>query len=481
MMNQKLHIFNTESKKLEQFTPLSEGSITVYQCGPTVYWNQHIGNMRAAVIGDLVWKGLEFLYPDVRIEFVRNYTDVGHLTGDNIGDADSGVDRMQKASEREGLSPDQIADKYIVQYNNDIQSVGCRMPYMMRATEYVTDMIALVQRLLDNGHAYITPLAVYFDISTKPDYTKLSHQDIHQLMSGHGHGDVSDSGKRNSGDFALWFFRAGAHAGALQYWRSPFSSPLVDDGVGFPGWHIECSAMAMKKLGETIDIHIGGIEHIPIHHTNEIAQSESATGKQFVQYWMHHEHILIDGKKMAKSEGTSYLVSDIIERGFSPLDLRYFYLQAHYRSKQNLTWGALEAAQTARAKLIAKVAGFPDNGEVLESVVLDFSAALADDWNFPVALALVHTLVGSKEAPEHIKATVLSLDRVLGIGLVSASVEQLLDYSRLPEDIQRIIDMRVQARNDRDYGMSDVLRIRLNEAGYEIKDLPGNNYEISRA
>jgi cysteinyl-tRNA synthetase len=478
MMNQKLHIFNTESKKLEQFTPLSTDVIAVYQCGPTVYWNQHIGNMRAAVIGDLVWKGLEFLYPDMHIEFVRNYTDVGHLTGDNIGDADSGVDRMQKASEREGLSPDQIADKYIAQYNNDILSIGCRMPYMMRATEYVTDMIALVKRLLDNGHAYTTPLAVYFDISTKSDYTKLSHQDIHQLMSGHGHGDVSDSGKRNSGDFALWFFRAGAHAGALQYWHSPFSSPLVGDGIGFPGWHIECSAMAMKKLGETIDIHIGGIEHIPIHHTNEIAQSECATGKQFVRYWMHHEHILIDGKKMSKSEGTSYLVSDVIEKGFSPLDLRYFYLQAHYRSKQNLTWSALQAAQTARAKLITRIASMPNEGEVLEGYVSEFSAALADDWNIPAALGLVHSLSASQERAADIKATALYLDRVLGVGLVSEQVELLLEYSSLPVKIQQVISDRVQARADRNYALSDELRIHLNQLGYDMKDTSGGGYEL---
>jgi cysteinyl-tRNA synthetase len=252
--------------------------------------------MRAVVIADLVRR--MFAYNGYDVALVRNYTDVGHLTGDNIGDADQGEDRMTKAVRRENSTPDEIAQKYIDIYKRDISTLNVLPPtHDPRATEHIAGMIDLVQELLKNGNAYTTDYAVYFDVTTYHDYTKLSGQQLAKQEEGEGHGSVTDPNKRNPADFAVWFFKAGTHANALQTWPSPFSSPLVENGEGFPGWHIECSAMSKAFLGSTFDVHMGGIEHIPIHHTNEIAQSTCANHAHFVNYWLHNEHLLVDGKK----------------------------------------------------------------------------------------------------------------------------------------------------------------------------------------
>ncbi len=345
-----MKIFDTLSKEKKEFIPIIDGKVGFYQCGPTMYSDQHIGNMRSVVLADVMNRTFQYL--GYEVNFVRNYTDVGHLSGDNDGDADTGVDRMEKAVKRDNKSPEDIFEFYKKAYEKDLDSLNTLPPQTTpRATEHITEMIDMVQILLDKGIAYQTTLAIYFDISKQENYTKLSGQDMSKLLSGTGHGDVTDGDKKNSGDFALWFFKTGTHTNALQTWTNSFS-----DTEGFPGWHIECSAMSKKYLGETFDVHMGGIEHIPIHHTNEIAQSESTNEKQFVNYWVHNEHLLVDGKKMSKSEGTSFLILDIMKKSYSPLDLRYFLLQAHYRSKQNFTWESLTASQTTLQKLRQKMA-----------------------------------------------------------------------------------------------------------------------------
>ena len=460
-----IYLTNTLSRKKEVFVPINQDRVGMYHCGPTVYWNQHIGNMRAVVIADLVRR--MFMYNGYDVTLVRNYTDVGHLTGDNIGDADTGEDRMTKAVRREKLTPDAIAQKYIDAYNRDITSLNVLPPtHDPRATEHIAGMIELVSELLKNGNAYTTDQAVYFDVTTYHDYTKLSGQQLAAQEVGQGHGSVTDPNKRHPADFAVWFFKTGAHSNALQTWPSPFTSPLVENGEGFPGWHIECSAMSKAFLGNTFDVHMGGIEHIPIHHTNEIAQSTCANHVHFVNYWLHNEHLLVDGKKMSKSEGTSYLVSDIIEKGFDPLTLRYFFLQAHYRSQQNFTWEGLTASQTAYKKLRTTVAQFPGGGTISESYKTLFEEMLNDDVNVPAALAVVWELLKNPDVSDTDKrATILDFDRVLGLKLDEKIPEQ-----EIPPEVQALIDERNAARAEKNWAKSDELRDKIKALGFEVQD-----------
>lgn len=474
-----LRLFNTLGREMQDFLPQKPPQVSFYHCGPTVYWVQHIGNMRAMLMADLIHRSLLHLGYDVK--FVRNYTDVGHLTGDNAGNADSGEDRMAKGARREGKSPEEIAQKYIDIFERDTAELNMLSPEVKpRATAYIQPMIDLVQKLIDRGFAYTTEKAVYFDISKKQDYTKLSGQKLEENKQGAGTGDVSDEHKRHPHDFALWFFKTGAHEDALQVWESPFQSPAVENGLGFPGWHIECSAMAIAELGETIDIHMGGIEHIPVHHTNEIAQSESATGQQFAKYWLHNEWLVLDGEKIAKSSGHMLTLQDILDRGYDALDLRYLFLGAHYRSKQNFTWDALDAARSARQNLTAKLqelkqmaASKADGEEIPEGRLLEiqhaeFSGKIADDFNVPQALAVAWETLKMDAEPEDIVATLLDFDLVLGLQLDNAAI----GISKEERDaIELLIVERQQAREAGDYEKADQIRDQLKQThNVELKD-----------
>ncbi len=462
-----IYFTNTLTRKKELFKPGNPPLVSMYQCGPTVYWTQHIGNLRAAVMGDVVVRSLTYLGYDVKL--VRNYTDVGHLTSDE----DEGEDKMEKGARREGLSPEEIAQKYIDRYEQDVAALHITPPAVCpRATNHISDMIALTETLLSKGFAYTTPSAIYFDVSKVKDYTKLSGQNLDELRTGAGSGEVEDSEKKSRLDFALWFFKAGTHKNALQTWHSPFESPLVDHGEGFPGWHIECSAMIEAHLGETIDIHMGGIEHVPVHHTNEIAQSESAhDGKEYARMWLHNEHLTVNGGKMAKSEGTGYSLEEVEEKGFSPLALRYFFLQAHYRSKQNFTWKALEAASRGLENIAKAFRALPENAGAKpdEKTIALFSEKIADDANIPQALAVFHDVLGSDMDAGEKRATLLNMDRVLGLGLADLKSEEK-EY--IPEDIIARAKERDELRTQGDYAASDAIRDELAEKGYEIKDTP---------
>jgi cysteinyl-tRNA synthetase len=460
-----MELFNTLTRQKEEFKPAKEGEVLFYQCGPTVYSTQHIGNLRAAVLADIIYR--TFLYNDYKVKFARNYTDVGHL----VSDGDTGEDKMEKGVKREGLSPTQIADKYINIYEDDNKDLNNLVPtYQPRATEYVKEMQAMVQVLLDKGFAYTTPLAIYFDISKVKDYTKLSGQNLEENRSGAGTGDVEDSQKRNSADFSIWFFRAGTHEKAIQYWPSPFTSPLVENGNGFPGWHIECSAMSKVLLGDTLDIHMGGIEHVPVHHTNEIAQSESANNKPFVNYWLHNEHLLVNNGKMSKSGGTSYILADIKEKGFNPLALRYFFLQAHYRSKQNFTWEALQAAQTGLDRLIGNISALGNSaGQINDIYKKEFTESISDDFNTPQALAIIQKLLKSDLLDSDKLATILDFDKVLGLDF-EKNAQKIKDMAVIPENIQKIKEERETARQNKDWKQADELRDKILALGYEIKD-----------
>lgn len=444
---------NTLTKKKEEFTPMIPGTVTLYQCGPTVYWTQHIGNMRAVVVTDLLVR--TFTYLGYNVAFTRNYTDVGHLTSDR----DTGEDKMAKGAKREGTTPEAIAQKYIDIFEHDIAALNTLSPRAKpRATAYIDEMIDMVQTLLDKGYAYQTPLAIYFDVSKAKDYTRLSGQVLEHNIEEAGQGTVSDPEKRHPEDFSLWFFKTGAHEKALQTWTNPWS-----DREGFPGWHLECSAMIKGILGTTIDIHMGGIEHIPVHHTNEIAQSESANEVPLAHYWLHYEHLLVDGKKMSKSEGTSYSLNDIIEKRFDPLALRYFFLNSHYRSKQNFTWEALQGSETALKRL--RLALGKETGTVHENYRARFIEHITNDLDMPGALALVWEVAKDSSLSDADKTTtLLDLDRVLGLGLTLHKEEAV------PENIIALMHAREQARQAKNWAESDRLRDEIKTLSWEVLD-----------
>lgn len=462
-----LKIYNTLTRQLEEFKPIEDKKVRFYHCGPTVYWTQHIGNLRGMTMADLIRRSLEYL--GYEVNFVRNYTDVGHLTGDNLGDADIGEDKMEKGARREGLTPDQVADKYIKIFEADTQALNIKEPDVKpRATQYIKQMKEMVKVLINKGYAYISPKAVYFDVSKFKNYNQLNKQKMDFNKAGAGVGDAQDPNKKHSADFVLWFFKTGTHKNALQTWESTFKSEEVENGRGFPGWHIECSAMSKALLGETIDIHMGGVEHISVHHTNEIAQSEAVNGVKFVNYWLHNEHLIVNGKKMAKSEGTGYSLQEVTDKGFNPLDLRYFFLNSHYRSKQNFTWEALDSAHQARGKIIDKMKEYSKyrKGDVDKNFQKRFIETLENDFNIPQALVVMWDLIRSDENKADKYATILDFDRVFGLNLNELKAPS----QEMPAKVQRLVEQREQARGEKDWVRSDKLRQKIQKLGWQVED-----------
>ncbi|MFH0755402.1 MAG: cysteine--tRNA ligase [bacterium] len=462
--NFPIYLYNTLTKKKELFKSIKNGEVLFYQCGPTVYWTQHIGNMRAMVISDLINR--TFKYFNYNVKFVRNYTDVGHFTSDQ----DEGEDKMEKASRQENISPKEIAEKYIKVFENDIKELNTLSPnFKPRATEYIDEIIDMIQIMLDKNFAYSTNLAIYFDISKAKDYTKLSKQNLEENISGAGSADVEDMQKKHPADFSVWFFKAGTHKNALQFWESPFKSSLVQKGEGFPGWHIECSAMIRKILGKTIDIHLGGIEHIPIHHTNEIAQSEAVNNVPLANYWLHNEWLTANNNKMAKSEGMSFCLNDIKEKKFNPLVLRFFFLQAHYRSQQNFTWEALSSAQNGYKNLLNHIFLLGDKiGIIDEKFKKTFSEKIADDFNIPQAFAVLFEMLKSNISNADKLATALNFDKVLGLKLNEEQKGK--KEIEMPIEIKILIEEREKARKEKNWSKADELRNKIKNLGYEVKD-----------
>lgn len=461
-----MKVYNTLTRTLEEFKPIVDKKVLFYHCGPTVYWVQHIGNLRAMVWADLIRQSLIYLGYDVK--FVRNYTDVGHL----VSDEDTGEDKMEKGAKREGLTPSQVADKYIHIFEKDTTALNILEPdYKPRASEYIKAMQEMIQVLLDKGFAYITNLAVVYDVSKFPNYNQLNKQKLELNKALAGKGKVEDPEKKHFADFNLWVFKKGAHAKALQTWESPW-------GEGFPGWHIECSVMAKELLGKTIDIHMGGVEHISVHHTNEIAQSEASSGVKFVDYWLHNEHLDVDNAKMAKSSKTGFTLQELIDKGFDPLALRYFFLNAHYRSKQNFTWEALKGAEESLNKLRqavvelksgVKTASTSANGDDFAKRFSDF---INSDFQIPQALALTWEVVKSSlSAPEKLKL-LLDFDRIFRLKLDEVRKEII------PEEVIRLAEERKSARAGGDYKKSDELRKKISSLGFSIEDLSDNNYKV---
>lgn len=455
----KLH--NTLSGTLEVFVPLSKHEVKMYNCGPTVYGTQHIGNMRAAVFADVLRRTL--MAWGYNVKQAINITDFGHLSSD----ADEGEDKMTTGLKREGMeltleNMRTLATKYMEEYFADIETLGVDRTKITfpRASDYIQEQIALIQTLEQKGYAYQTKSGVYFDTAKFAQYGKLGG--INLAGQQEGARVEQNKEKRNPIDFVLW-----KSDGALG-WESPW-------GLGFPGWHIECTAMIFTLLGKQIDIHTGGIEHIPVHHNNELAQAEAASGKRFAQYWLHNDHITIEGKKISKSLGNTVYLHNIIDKGFSARALRYWFLTAHYRSPANFTWDALDGANTALARLKRAYVELPQGGNPDKQYLQDFYAALANDLDTPKALALVWTLLKDKEVePAAKRATILAMDRVFCLGLVDALSPHKLTITQgdLPSQAQTLLTQREEARAQKDFAQADALRAQLHELGYEVADTP---------
>lgn len=457
-----LYLHNTLSGKVELFESIN-GTVRMYNCGPTVYEEQTVGNLRGPLFANTLKKTFEACgYP---VTHVSNITDVGHL----VSDSDEGEDKMEKSAAKRNLSAQEIADEITGLYFADLDLLGVDRSKMQfpRATEYIPEQIALVKALEEKGYTYVIDDGVYFNTAKFAGYGKLGH--INLAGQKEGARVEENVQKKNSHDFALWKFskKEGARQ---QEWPSPW-------GVGFPGWHIECTAMIFKLLGKQIDIHIGGIDLIPIHHNNEIAQAEATTGKQFVRYWAHHEFITIDGKKISKSLGNTVYLHNIVDRGLDPRSLRYLYLTAHYRSPMNFTWNAIEGANTALKRLERAFLELPTKGGLPdEKFMTAFYAAVTNDLDTPKALALIWDLLKDDSVlPADKRASLVEADEIWGLGLNdprTAAKLSVVAEADLPTEVQKLLDERTLSRIAKNYQRSDELRIQIEAKGYELKDTP---------
>jgi cysteinyl-tRNA synthetase len=459
----KLRLYNTASREVEEFVPVHAPVVGMYSCGMTVYYYAHVGHIRAYTNSDTLRRTLEYMGYQVR--HVMNVTDVGHMTSD----ADEGEDKLEAGAKREGKSPWEIARYYEEHFFKTIARANIEPPHVVcRATEHIADQIALIRRLEERGFAYRTPVGVIFDTAKFPRYADFARLNLEGQEAG-ARVEV-DSERRNPADFALWVTNQPNH---LMQWDSPW-------GRGFPGWHIECSAMSMRYLGEELDVHTGGIDHIPVHHTNEIAQSEAATGKPFVRYWMHTAFLNVDNQKMSKSLGNLYTLDDIVGQGYHPLALRYFYLGSSYRRAVNFTWEALGAAQTSLSRLWQKMADLPAPSKGGETPPLRaFEEAVGNDLNTPQALAVLWQAVDDRSAdPAQVAATLLQMDRILGLDLAHAA-ERLAELRSIQigsketeEKALALAQERVALRKAKEYARADALREQILALGFIVEDTP---------
>lgn len=450
-----LKLYNTLTRKKEEFVPLKKGTVKMYSCGPTVYNYAHIGNMRAYIFMDTLRKVLK--YNGYKVKHVMNITDVGHL----VSDADEGEDKMAKTARIENRSVYEIAKEYTDAFMKDIKALNIDTPeHIAKATEHIREMEFYVNDIVKNGYAYETSKGVYFDTSKLPNYGKmLSNNNIDDLKAG-ARVEV-DTEKRNPQDFALWIKAPKEH---IMKWNSKW-------GLCYPGWHIECSAMSRKYLGDKFDIHTGGVDHIPIHHENEIAQSIGATGHNLANYWMHVEFLLIDGGKMSKSLGNVYTLNDLKAKGIDALSYRYFTYSSHYRNKLNFTWDAIKSAKNSLNKLRDMIALHKDVNKKIDKNIISkyeeqFLDAINDDMNMPVAISIVWEIAKEKEKSNDFYELIKKFDSVLSLDLDKNDKEDI----NIPEDIKLILNERKDARKNKNFAKSDELRDKLKELGYIVKD-----------
>jgi cysteinyl-tRNA synthetase len=447
-----LKVYNTLNRKKEIFTPEKEGEVKMYNCGPTVYWYPHIGNLRTYIFSDILKRALNF--ENFKVKQVINVTDVGHLTSD----ADEGEDKMEKAASKEGKSAKEIADHYFSVFKEDLEKLNISEPDVWcKATEYIPEQIELIKKLEKKGFTYKTSDGIYFDTSKLKDYGKLALLDISGLEAGKR---VDLGEKKNKTDFALWKFSETPGV-RQQEWNSPW-------GIGFPGWHVECSAMSSKHLGEQFDIHTGGVDHLPVHHTNELAQSEAAFGKiPWVRYWMHGEFLTNKEKeKISKSKGGLFTISELEKEGFEPLVYRYFCLLTHYRKQLIFSLEKLEAAKNAYLRLKRICSEISDDGYLNKEYLKKFRDAIEDDLNMPKALQELWNLLRDKEAKGKFQ-TVEKMDSVLGLNLFEEKKEEI------PSGIKELVKERELARKNKEWEKSDQIREELKTKGFSVDDVKG--------
>lgn len=462
-----LRIYNTLTRAKEDFVPIHEGKAYMYSCGPTVYNYAHIGNLRTYIFMDIFRRVLR--YDGYKIKGVMNITDVGHL----LSDGDTGEDKMSKASREQHKTPWEIAEYYTGVFFDDLNKLNIGKPEIIaKATDHIREMIDYVQQLVDKGYGYEIDDGIYFDIGKFPGYGKLSRLNLDDQQAG-ARVEVNDQ-KRHPADFALWKKAEPEH---IMQWPSPW-------GMGYPGWHIECSAMSRKYLGMPFDIHTGGVDHIPVHHENEIAQNEALTGKKSVDYWVHGEFMLVDNGKMSKSLGNTYRISDLEEKGYKALDFRYFCLNTHYRKKLNFTFEGMDAAKAAYARLFNvlyshKTASAKTDKAVIEGYLKRFEEAIDDDLNIPLALGILWTMV-KEEKSRDIYDTALIFDKVLGLSLDKAAPAADEDVKEdIPGEVIALCEERKAAKAAKDYARADALRASIADMGYRVTDTK-DGYKVDK-
>lgn len=454
-MHPAIHLYNTASKKVELFTPIHEDKAYIYSCGPTVYHFAHIGNLRAYIFADTLRRVLgESGY---KVKHIINITDVGHLTDDG----DDGEDKLEKGSRREGKTAWEVAAFYEEAFKKDLTALNIPLSAYTfpRATDHISEQIALISSLEEKEYTYtIENDGIYFDTEKFKRYKDLAQLDLEGLKNGARVEENKD--KHSPSDFALWKFSPKDERRQME-WDSPW-------GLGFPGWHIECSAMAMKYLGEHFDIHTGGIDHIKVHHTNEIAQSECATDSKYVNYWMHVNFLQDKTGKMSKSNDNFLTLESLIKKGYPPQIYRYFILTAHYRKELTFTYEALDAVKVAYKKLADHVLrGSHLKGNVLTAYMGPFLEALRDDCNTPEAIARMWKMIKEEQGNDaDVAVTILKMNELLGLGLENLKEETL----QLPNEIKELLDSRMNARKNKDFAESDRLRDEIRKLGYIVKD-----------
>ena len=447
-----LYLYDTYARQLREFIPLSASEVGLYTCGPTVYDYAHIGNLRTYVFEDVLRRTLEF--NNFSVKHVMNITDVGHL----VSDADEGEDKMEKGSRRTGKTAWEIAEFFTHAFQADLKHLNILEPHIWcRATDHMNEQIEFIRCIEAKGYTYQTSDGLYFDTTKLGDYGYLGRLDIEGLQAG---ARIDLGEKRSLTDFALWKFSPSNQKRQME-WKSPW-------GVGFPGWHIECSAMSAKYLGNYFDIHCGGEDHITVHHTNEIAQTEACFGTRLANFWMHGYFLQFDDERMSKSSGEFLRLQVLIDRGYDPLAYRFFNMSAHYRTKLNYSWDGLDSAAKSLDRLRNLVFEWGVPGIVDEEYTAQFTAQINDDLNMPRALAVTWDLARSSLPNATKKATILIFDRVLGLGLGEWQPKTEI----IPEDIISLASERQTARSEKRWSDADALRDRIAEAGFEIEDTP---------
>lgn len=463
-----MKLYNTRSRMIEEFVPNNKDVVTLYTCGPTVYHFAHIGNLRTYIMEDVLEKALNFV--GYNVKRVMNITDVGHLTSDG----DTGEDKMLKGAKREHKSVMDIAKYYTDCFKEDCNKLNIKWPEtVIPATSMIDYYINFIEELIKKGYAYFANGNVYFDTSKLKDYYVLSNHVLDDLMEGVREGVSIDSNKKNKNDFVLWFTKSKFDSQELK-WDSPW-------GLGYPGWHIECSCISIKYLGEYLDIHCGGVDNIFPHHTNEIAQAESYLGHKWGNYWFHTEHLNDSTGKMSKSKGEFLTVSLLKEKGYNPLSYRFLCLQSHYRKQMIFTFESLDIAENAYKKLLNRVANLKNNGvvdkNIKEMYITKFKETLEDDLNTSNSLTVLYEVLKSDINDATKRELVLEFDKVLSLDLMKSNTNDV-DYNK-KKYIQEMIEKRELAKREKNYVLADEIRNKLNEEGIVLKDTrEGTIYEV---